>query len=208
MTKGQILSIAWAVGFAAIGISCIVRNTSSPASGIVLGAIFLSGAAALVFLAYALREKKSLLEKAIEANVPGITISVHPDHERPGRNVRILANLLEQMGICFPAEVVYSSGWKGADYISCFRDGRRVLPLSLRIVDWAPEDGPWGGPSDNMLSVRAREGKTITQTADWIVGFLGNGGHEAQWESVSDGSIDLFCDTLFVSFKLNVRPRL
>ncbi len=147
------------------------------------------------------------LEEAPFVNFVGFTVSVFPDRENPGRNVRLLIELLQKVGVIERVlEVDDRPGWEGVDaevYMEGDTRGVRVIPV--RIVDWAPEEGePWGGPSDNMLEVMAAE-DTPEYVADWIIAFLKEHGHAATSERVSDGTIDVFSPTLFVSMKINIR---
>ena len=140
----------------------------------------------------------------------GFTVNVWPCPQDQGKNVRVLAELLVQLGAYYKLSANYHPGWLGADIWLSLASAADLGALAvLRIIDWAPESGePWGGDSDNMITIQCEEDQTVEEAAEWIVGFLkANGRDAASWEMVDfDGSADITCPSLFVSCKINVLP--
>lgn len=133
----------------------------------------------------------------------GETFNVWPHPQNPGFNVTLLATLLQKCGYCGDlreCEPMTEEGWTGID-MKLRRKGRPRQ--AVRIVDYVEEG--YGGESDNMITLTTRRIHPNV-AASHLVEFFERNGHTATWQSVSDGSADVFVPTLLVSGRFNILP--
>lgn len=111
-----------------------------------------------------------------------ITFCTTPCLEEPGKYVRLVATLLDEMGLVSSFLSLDSNpGWKGIDLFLLLEGD-----LNFRILDWAPEDDDplkekWGAESDNMFGVQADDPKVA---AEWIAEFFRKNGVETSVEFI------------------------